>query len=141
MSLTTIKFGENLASGFDAGLTPYVADIDDIVNSVRNRDTCQIRVPHAAYGVISSKAGLLMEEFKEMGVPEQLYRISAKQQQANFMILPVYQSTDNRTASARALCLGKKGASPWIALNLVGTKNNDFEHFATEKQPFSGDNI
>ena len=36
-----------------------------------------------------------MEEFKEMGVPEQLYRISAKQQQVNFMILPVYQSTDN----------------------------------------------
>lgn len=38
-----------------------------------------------------------------------------------------------RTASARALGLSKKGASPWIALNLVSPKCNDFEHFAMEK--------
>ena len=38
-----------------------------------------------------------------------------------------------RTASARAVCLSKKGASPWIALNLVSAKSNDFERFALEK--------
>ena len=40
-----------------------------------------------------------------------------------------------RSAAARALGLSRKGASPWIALSLLG-KNNDFQYFAMRRTVF-----